>query len=215
MLEPDASKYFFINQGMLTIDKVDDVQEMKDTKKAFDILMFTQEQQMDLFKLTSGVANWGNTKWKQRPREEQAEADGTEELEIVSKLFGLDTEELIKGITKPRIKVGNDFVNKGQNKDQCTNSVSALSKAAFARAFTWLVDVANVTLDVKELKRAHFIGVLDIAGFETFEYNGFEQICINFTNERLQPAFYSCVFDGPKAYQHSLISTCQIKYVRK
>ena len=42
MLEPDASKYFFINQGMLTIDRLDDAQEMRDTKKAFDILMFTQ-----------------------------------------------------------------------------------------------------------------------------------------------------------------------------
>ena len=41
MLEPDASKYFFINQGMLTIDGIDDCQEMKDTKKAFDILNFT------------------------------------------------------------------------------------------------------------------------------------------------------------------------------
>ena len=39
----------------------------------------------------------------------------------------------------------------------------------FSRAFTWLVEIVNVTLDVKELKRAHFIGVLDIAGFETFE----------------------------------------------
>ncbi len=39
----------------------------------------------------------------------------------------------------------------------------------FSRAFTWLVEVVNVTLDVKELKRAYFIGVLDIAGFETFE----------------------------------------------
>jgi len=194
MLEPNAGKYFYVNQGMLTIDKVDDVQEMKDTKKAFDTLCFTQEQQMDLFKLTSGVANWGNQQWKQRPREEQAEPDGTEYLEIVAKVLGLDCEDLIKGITKPRIKVGNEFVNKGQNKDQCTNSVSALSKAAFARAFTWLVDVANETLDVKELKRAHFIGVLDIAGFETFEYNGFEQICINFTNERLQQFFNNFMF---------------------
>ena len=42
MLEPDAGKYFYVNQGMLTIDKVDDAQEMRDTKKAFDILMFTQ-----------------------------------------------------------------------------------------------------------------------------------------------------------------------------
>jgi myosin heavy subunit len=44
-----------------------------------------------------------------------------------------------------------------------------LSKAVFSRAFAWLVEVVNVTLDVKDLKRAHFIGVLDIAGFETFE----------------------------------------------
>merc|ERR1712127_1027334 len=194
MLEPDASKYFFINQGMLTIDRLDDAQEMKDTKKAFDILMFTQKQQMDLFKITSAVANWGNTKWKQRPREEQAEPDGTDELCTVAKLLGLDEQDLIKGLTKPRIKVGNEFVNKGQNKDQCQNSVGALSKAAFARAFTWLVEVVNVTLDVKELKRAHFIGVLDIAGFETFEYNGFEQICINFTNERLQQFFNNFMF---------------------
>ena len=105
MLEPDAGKYFFVNQGMLTIDRVDDAQEMRDTKKAFDILMFTHQQQMDLFKCTSAVANWGNTQWKQRPREEQAEPDGTDELCTVAALLGLDEQDLIKGITKPRIKV--------------------------------------------------------------------------------------------------------------
>ncbi len=73
-------------------------------------------------------------------------------------------------------KVGNEYVNKGQNKDQCTNSVGALSKAMFSRAFTWLVEIVNVTLDVKELKRAYFIGVLDIAGFETFEVKIFNLI---------------------------------------
>ena len=194
MLDTDAGKYFYINQGMLKIDKIDDNAEMRDTKKAFDVLMFTHEQQMDLFKITSAVANWGNQQWKQRPREEQAEPDGTEWLEIVARLFGLDDAELIKGLTKPRIKVGTEFVNKGQNLDQCKNSVQALSKAAFSRAFTWLVVIANETLDVKELKRAHFIGVLDIAGFETFEYNGFEQIAINFTNERLQQFFNNFMF---------------------
>ena len=154
---------------MLTIDGVDDCQEMKDTKKAFDILNFSAEQQMELFKSTAAVAIWGNTKWKQRPREEQAEADGTEEIEKVATLLGIDAAELLKGLTKPRIKVGNDFVNKGQNKDQCANSVQALSKAIYARCFNWLVEVVNITLDVKTVKRAYFIGVLDIAGFETFE----------------------------------------------
>ena len=158
-LEADPSKYLFINQGMLTIDRVDDKQEMRDTKKAFDTLLFTHAQQMDLFKITSAVANWGNQEWKQRPREEQAEPDGTEWLEKVARLLGLDEQDLAKGLTKPRIKVGAEFVNKGQNLDQCKNSVQALSKAAFSRAFAWLVVIANETLDVKDLKRSHFIGL--------------------------------------------------------
>ena len=68
-------------------------------------------------------------------------------------------------------KVGNEYVNKGQNKAQVENSVGALSKAVFARCFNWLVEKVNQTLDVKTVKRALFIGVLDIAGFETFDVN--------------------------------------------
>jgi len=64
----------------------------------------------------------------------------------------------------------------------------------YARSFMWIVDKCNETLDVKTVKRAYFIGVLDIAGFETFEENGFEQLCINFTNERLQQYFNNFMF---------------------
>ena len=67
------------------------------------------------------------------------------------------------------LKVGNEFVNKGQNQAQVTNSVGALSKAIYSRCFVWLVDKCNETLDVKTIKRQYYIGVLDIAGFETFE----------------------------------------------
>ena len=63
------------------------------------------------------------------------------------------------------------MVNKGQNQQQVSNACAALSKAMYARAFNWLVVVCNETLDVKTVKRAYFIGVLDIAGFETFEVN--------------------------------------------
>ena len=67
-----------------------------------------------------------------------------------------------------KLKVGNEYVNKGQNKDQVTNSIGALSKAIFSRMFDWLVKRVNETLDVKT-KRQYFIGVLDIAGFEIFD----------------------------------------------
>ena len=66
------------------------------------------------------------------------------------------------------IKVGNEWVNKGQNMTQVVNSVGALSKSIYSRIFNWLVIRVNETLDVKT-KRQFFIGVLDIAGFEIFE----------------------------------------------
>lgn len=137
--------------------------------------------------------HFGNSKWKQRPREEQAETDGTEECEKVSHLLGIQSADLIKGLLKPRIKVGNEYVNKGQNRDQVVNSIGALSKSIYDRLFKWLVDRVNETLDVKA-KRQFFIGVLDIAGFEIFDYNGFEQLCINYTNERLQQFFNHHMF---------------------
>lgn len=66
--------------------------------------------------------------------------------------------------------------------------MSALAKALFNRLFLWLVIRVNTTLETKQ-HRQFFIGVLDIAGFEIFDSNGFEQICINFTNEKLQQFF--------------------------
>ena len=193
MVEADPSKYFFVAQGMLTIDNVDDAEEMRMTDEAFDVLNFSAQEKLDLFKATGAIMHWGNSKWKQRPREEQAETDGTEECEKVSHLLGVDSADLIKGLLKPRIKVGNEYVNKGQNKDQVTNSIGALSKSIYSRLFQWLVDRVNETLDVKT-KRQYFIGVLDIAGFEIFDYNGFEQLCINYTNERLQQFFNHHMF---------------------
>jgi myosin heavy chain 6/7 len=193
LVEPDASKYFYIAQGMLTIDNVDDAAEMKGCDEAFDILNFTQQNKDDAFKATLAICHWGNSKWKQRPREEQAETDGTEECEKVAHLLGVESADLIKGLLKPRIKVGNEYVNKGQNMGQVVNSIGALSKSIYSRLFQWLVDMVNLTLDVKT-KRQFFIGVLDIAGFEIFEYNGFEQLCINYTNERLQQFFNHHMF---------------------
>ena len=83
-------------------------------------------------------------------------------------MLGVDCQDLYKNLLKPRIKVGNEFVTQGRNKDQVAYSVGAMSKAMFDRLFKWLVKKCNETLDTKQ-KRQHFIGVLDIAGFEIFD----------------------------------------------
>ncbi|VDD74731.1 unnamed protein product [Mesocestoides corti] len=193
LVTADPALYSFINQGELTIDGVDDSEEMKLTDEAIDILGFTNDERMSLFKCTTSVINMGEMKFKQRPREEQAEADGTAEAEKVAFLLGVNAKDLLNSFLKPKVKVGNEFVTKGQNLDQVNFAVNALAKSLYSRLFTWLVARVNKTLDTK-VKRQYFIGVLDIAGFEIFDENGFEQICINYTNERLQQFFNHHMF---------------------
>ncbi|XP_026297940.1 myosin heavy chain, muscle isoform X20 [Apis mellifera] len=193
LLSNNIHDYYFVSQGKTTIPGLDDGEELLITDQAFDVLGFTQEEKNDIYKITAAVMHMGGMKFKQRGREEQAEADGTEEGERVAKLLGCDCADLYKNLLKPRIKVGNEFVTQGRNKDQVAYSVGAMSKAMFDRLFKWLVKKCNETLDTKQ-KRQHFIGVLDIAGFEIFDYNGFEQLCINFTNEKLQQFFNHHMF---------------------
>ncbi|XP_057653577.1 myosin heavy chain, muscle isoform X34 [Diorhabda carinulata] len=193
LLSNNINEYNFVAQGKTTIPNVDDGEEMRITDEAFDILGFSQEEKTNVYKITAAVMHMGCMKFKQRGREEQAEPDGTEEGERVGKLLGVEAAALYQAFVKPRIKVGNEFVTQGRNVSQVSYSVGAMSKAMFDRLFKFLVKKCNETLDTKQ-KRQHFIGVLDIAGFEIFDYNGFEQLCINFTNEKLQQFFNHHMF---------------------
>ncbi|WAR11053.1 MYS-like protein [Mya arenaria] len=163
------------------------------TNESFDVLGFSQDEKNSMYKCTASILHFGEMKWKQNPREEQAEADGTTEAEKCAFLLGVNSGDLLKGFLKPKIKVGTEYVTQGRNKDQVTYSISAMAKAVFDRMFTWLVKRVNTTLDTKA-KRNYYIGVLDIAGFEIFDYNSFEQLCINYTNERLQQFFNHHMF---------------------
>ncbi|KAK2515461.1 hypothetical protein Q9233_013974 [Columba guinea] len=108
-------------------------------------------------------------------------------------LMGLNSADLLKALCYPRVKVGNEYVTKGQTVEQVNNAVGALAKAVYEKMFLWMVVRINQQLDTKQ-PRQYFIGVLDIAGFEIFDFNSFEQLCINFTNEKLQQFFNHHMF---------------------
>ncbi|XP_015280748.1 PREDICTED: myosin-7B isoform X1 [Gekko japonicus] len=185
--------YHFCSQGVTTVDNLDDGEELMLTDHAMDILGFGPEEKYGCYKIVGAIMHFGNMKFKQKQREEQAEAEGTESADKASYLMGISSADLIKGLLHPRVKVGNEYVTKGQNVEQVVYAVGALAKATYDRMFKWLVLRINKTLDTK-LARQFFIGVLDIAGFEIFEYNSFEQLCINFTNEKLQQYFNHHMF---------------------
>ncbi|CAM4629489.1 unnamed protein product [Lepidochelys olivacea] len=185
--------YAFISQGETTVTSIDDAEELLATDSAFDILGFTQEEKNSLYKLTGAIMHFGNMKFKQKQREEQAEPDGTEEADKSAYLMGLNSSDLLKGLVHPRVKVGNEYVTKGQTVQQVYYSIGALAKSVYEKMFGWMVTRINNTLETKQ-PRQYFIGVLDIAGFEIFDFNSFEQLCINFTNEKLQQFFNHHMF---------------------
>ncbi|XP_034646546.1 myosin-15 isoform X4 [Trachemys scripta elegans] len=185
--------FHFCSQGAVTVDNLDDGEELMATDQAMDILGFIPDEKYGAYKLTGSIMHFGNMKFKQRPREEQAETDGTENTDKAAYLMGLNSSDLAKGLLHPRVKVGNEYVTKGQSVEQVVYAVGALSKAVYDRMFKWLVIRINKTLDTR-LPRQFFIGVLDIAGFEIFDYNSFEQLCINYTNEKLQQFFNHHMF---------------------
>ncbi|XP_076837060.1 myosin-7-like [Brachyhypopomus gauderio] len=185
--------YAFISQGETTVPSIDDADELMATDSAFDVLGFTQEEKNSVYKLTGAIMHYGNMKFKQKQREEQAEADGTEDADKAAYLMGLNSADLIKGLCHPRVKVGNEWVTKGQNVQQVNYAVGALSKAVYEKMFLWMVLRINQSLETRQ-PRQYFIGVLDIAGFEIFDFNTFEQLCINFTNEKLQQFFNHHMF---------------------
>ncbi|XP_051778249.1 myosin-6-like [Erpetoichthys calabaricus] len=185
--------YSYVSQGEVTVPSIDDAEELMLTDSAFDVLGFTQEEKLSVYKLTGAIMHYGNMRFKQKQREEQAEPDGTESADKSAYLMGLNSADLLKGLCHPRVKVGNEYVTKGQNVQQVYYSLGALGKSVYEKMFNWMVVRINQSLDTKQ-PRQYFIGVLDIAGFEIFDFNSFEQLCINFTNEKLQQFFNHHMF---------------------
>uniref|UniRef100_A0A673G4C0 Slow myosin heavy chain 1 n=1 Tax=Sinocyclocheilus rhinocerous TaxID=307959 RepID=A0A673G4C0_9TELE len=185
--------YAYISQGETQVASIDDAEELMATDEAFDVLGFTTDEKTGIYKMIGAIMHHGNMKFKQKQREEQAEADGTEDVDKIAYLMGLNSADLIKGLCHPRVKVGNEWVTKGQNVQQVYYSIGALAKSVYEKMFLWMVVRINQSLDTKQ-PRQYFIGVLDIAGFEIFDFNTFEQLCINFTNEKLQQFFNHHMF---------------------
>merc|ERR1719384_498318 len=193
----DIYDYIYVSQGKTKVDSIDDNEELEYTEDAFNVLGFSPEEKFDCYMLTAGVMSHGGIEFKTKGRDDQAECEAIGPDTFPGKVAGalqIDAFLMIKAFCKPRIKVGTEWVIKGQTCEQSTNATAGIARAIYDRLFKWLIEKCNDTLIDATLKKANFCAVLDIAGFEIFEYNGFEQISINFVNEKLQQFFNHHMF---------------------
>jgi len=88
---------------------------------------------------------------------------------------------------------GHEWVTQARTKQQALDELASLGRTLYEKSFGAMVERINKALD-RPSSKATFIGVLDIAGFENFHVNSFEQLCINYTNDRLQQFFNHHMF---------------------
>lgn len=115
-----------------------------------------------------------------------------------ARLLGVSLDDLAYALTYRAIRAGNEVVHSPLDKVQSEKACEALMKATYGAVFDFIVSKVNESISNQHTNqsdgRSASIGVLDIFGFETFEVNNFEQICINYTNEALQQQFNKYVF---------------------
>ncbi|KZO94356.1 putative nonmuscle myosin heavy chain b [Calocera viscosa TUFC12733] len=195
LLEGGAGDYEYLNKSRSFVDGVDDKEEWRQLKTALDIVGFTNSEQLDLFRIISAILHIGNlTMISTRSVEQTAfTSESQPVLEKICHLLGLPSQEFPKAVLRPRTKAGREWVTQQRTADQVKDELASLSKILYERCFGSLVERINKALD-RPSSKSTFIGVLDIAGFEIFETNSFEQLCINYTNEKLQQFFNHHMF---------------------
>lgn len=191
--------FIYTRDGNDMIAGVSDVDEWNALLEAFHIMGFSEKEQRSVLCTVAAVLLLGNiTVMKESMRADQATLTDAAhaQAEKVCRLLGIGIDPFIQGLLHPRVKAGREWVEKVQTPEQVRSSLDALSKGIYERSFGDLVSRINRQLDRTgmSLDDSYFIGVLDIAGFEIFEENSFEQLCINYTNEKLQQFFNHHMF---------------------
>eukprot|EP00730_Choanoeca_flexa_P008282 TRINITY_DN12472_c0_g1_i6.p1 TRINITY_DN12472_c0_g1~~TRINITY_DN12472_c0_g1_i6.p1 ORF type:complete len:1071 (+),score=320.96 TRINITY_DN12472_c0_g1_i6:3126-6338(+) len=128
-------------------------------------------------------------------------AKQTVNLSHAARLLGLDIEALTTALTSLRTVTRGEEMFRSYKPEQASDVRDALAKALYARLFSWLINACNLLLqdeNADKLGEQRCLGILDIFGFETFDTNGLEQLCINIANEQLQSFFNETIFEAEK-----------------
>ncbi|XP_062848553.1 myosin-10 [Trichomycterus rosablanca] len=194
LLLDSADQYRFLCAGSVPIPGQSESENFTQTMDSMSIMGFTPEECTSMLKVISSVLQFGNISFQKEKNTDQASMPDDTAAQKLSHLLGISVLEFSRAILTPRIKVGREYVQKAQTKEQADFAIEALAKATYERLFRWLVHRINRALDRRQRQGASFIGILDIAGFEIFQLNSFEQLCINYTNEKLQQLFNHTMF---------------------
>uniref|UniRef100_A0A665VKE2 Unconventional myosin-VI n=1 Tax=Echeneis naucrates TaxID=173247 RepID=A0A665VKE2_ECHNA len=173
-------------------------------------------EKLDLFRVVAGVLHLGNIDFEEAGST-SGELRSQSQTELDFCCWVLEEEDLRVSLTT-RVMLTTAGGAKGTvikvplKVEQANNARDALGKAVYSRLFDHVVTRVNQCFPFES--SANFIGVLDIAGFEYFEHNSFEQFCINYCNEKLQQFFNERILkEEQELYQKEGLGVNEVHYV--
>jgi len=180
-------------------DNVADDDQFEKMWKAMETMGFPDTEKEQLMRMVSAVMNLGNLEFSADESNIEGASSVLEEstrsaLEAAAKLLKVDPDALATSFTTRNVKVGMEWFLKPLSREEAVEARDALAKAIYSRMFNHVVMRINESIEAKAKGKVNFIGVLDIFGFEVFQNNSFEQLCINYANETLQQQFNQFVF---------------------
>lgn len=210
-------QYIYTSASQCTsVENMDDVKEFQETLKAMNIIGLSKEEQDQIFRMLAAILWIGNISFIE-DEQGNAQIRDTSVTTFIAYLLQVQEELLIKSLVERIIETGHgakrgSTYHSPLNIVQATAVRDALAKAIYNNLFEWIVDRVNISLQAFP-GADKSIGILDIYGFEIFEHNSFEQICINYVNEKLQQIFIQLTLKSEQdTYQKEQIQWTPIKY---
>lgn len=210
-----ADKHKYLNQsGDIRVPRVDDAAEFKETLDALAGLDFPKQDIKELMDIVAAVIHLGDVDFNQIG-EKQCTVKTKNALGHAARLMQVDSKTLSKGMLFRTLKMrGQSDIEVGFSKEECRHARDALSKFMYGNLFDWIVVGVNKSMESNAERSSKTIGILDIFGFEIFEANSFEQLCINYTNEHLQQHFNAQTFSlEEETYKREQIDFDHIPFI--
>ncbi|KAF4317489.1 hypothetical protein G195_009144, partial [Phytophthora kernoviae 00238/432] len=222
-----AKDFPFINPHQEDLDKgidvsagLKDAERFQQTVSCLETMSVSKEDQMSIFKVVAAILHLSKLQFEPKPGNDDAsQVTSTPEnlrvSELVSELLEFPDDQLHSALCSREMSLSavTETYEVPLNVSQAEGARTALGVALYSHMFSWLIHRVNMSTSAPHADVAHKICILDIFGFEIFEKNSFEQLCINYANEKLQQKFTQDVFKSiQQEYEEEGIPWTRIEF---